>query len=71
MVGRCKYLYEETKTYCQSRPHYGYLNDKTTSYCAKHKLDNMVLLTNKLCEDCDSQASFNYEGLNPKYCELH
>lgn len=73
MAGKCKHLFEETKTYCGLRPHYGYPNDNTTSYCAKHKLEGMTLITNKICENptCNAQPSFNFEGLEPKYCENH
>jgi hypothetical protein len=43
-------------------------------YCAKHKTPNSVILTNNKCnyENCNSYASYNYNGLSvKKFCSKH
>jgi hypothetical protein len=58
---------------CTKNPSYNFANEKGR-YCAKHKTDEMVNVQFKLCEheDCNIQASFNYEGENKKlYCNTH
>lgn len=59
---------------CYKYPNYNYSGEKKRLYCSLHKLDGMIDVKNKMCENvnCNRLPSFNYEKIKtPQFCALH
>ena len=61
------------KENCSFYGNFGYEETNKKLYCSLHKLENMVSLSNCICEyeGCKVSASCNFPGLKAKYCAKH
>jgi len=72
----CKGSTEQGAKKCYQSPVYNYMGEKKALYCITHRLENMVNVIGKRCEDplCIKKtiASFNYPGERPgRFCAKH
>ncbi|CAJ1356649.1 unnamed protein product, partial [Effrenium voratum] len=53
----------------QSRPHFGFVDDKKPSCCSQCKLDGMVAIVRRKCNCGDKSASFGFvDDIKPSCC---
>jgi EsV-1-7 cysteine-rich motif len=59
---------------CDKRPSFNNENEKKALYCNDHKLDGMINVKDKTCEqkECKTRPNFNYEGEKKgRFCTEH
>lgn len=55
---------------CKKPSTYGYIDDMKKISCIEHKKENMKSLKGYFCH-CKKRASYNFKGLQAKYCKKH
>jgi hypothetical protein len=59
---------------CKSIPNFAFPGEKIGKYCKKHKLPEMLNITNKKCsnEKCNITGNYGFFGVKTsRYCKMH
>ena len=58
---------------CNNTARFNTKGNKSGKYCSKHKLDNMINITIKVCQfnDCKLKATYDIKGGKGLYCVTH